>query len=495
MIEDRRKRGPNRRLDTWKEIASYFGRDERTVKRWEKDRGLPVLRLPGPHGSVYAFSDDLAQWMSTRSESRSKTERDESPGNQPQLFQPATEATSVANPINLPGPRAVTPATAVQTSQKKISIGTRSGWVLGLGLLVLSTSGLAVLYHRRALALIAESGQAGTHAATSSHVPTKQVQDLYLRGRYHWNKRTPADLKKALEYFRQATSIDPRYALAYVGMADCYNLLREFAAMPESEAYSRAIAAASTAIELDGNLAEAHNSLAFDMFYWSLDAAGAEREFRRALELNPNYALAHHWYATFLMALGRSREAVEQIEIAQRLDSSSTSTLADKGLILYYAGRPKEAVALLDQVAESEPEFLSTHRYLAFIHLLNGNFGKYLEEARKAALLSRDDTELAIVEAGEKELHAGASRNILRAILSEEKRLYSESRISPYRLAETSALLGDKQEALTYLRAACDRHDLALAGILADPPFNVLHGDAAYRDLVSQVGLPPPVGS
>jgi len=332
-------------------------------------------------------------------------------------------------------------------------------------------------------------------AAAKRHVAKAKEQDLYLKGRYFWNKRTPADLNRARDYFTQAIAIDSEYAEAYVGLADCYNLLREYSAMPESEAYPRAIAAAKKAIELDGSLAEAHTSLAFDTFYWSFDAAGAEREFRRALELNPNYELAHHWYATFLMALGRNREALEQIEIAQQLDSSSTSVLADKGLILYYAGRSEEAVALLKQVAETEPSFLSTHRYLAMIDLNSRNFREYLAEAKKAALLSGSHTELAIVEAGEKGLHAGGPRNMLQAILGEEKKLYSDGRISAYRLAETSALLGDKQGAITYLRAAHDRHDLALAGMLADPPFIPLHGDPSYRDLVSQVGLPLPVTS
>jgi len=499
MVEDRRKRGPNRRLDTWKEIASYFGRDERTVKRWEKDRGLPVRRLPGTHGGVYAYSDDLAQWMSIRSEGRLDLERNESTEIPPVLVQAVAEPTKESEQINLPDPGTVAPAPAFQAdhsnNNKKISIGARSGWALGLGLVMLSTSGLAVLYHKRVLTFIGTPSLDGTATATSSHVPTAQVQDLYLKGRYHWDKRTPADLQKALQYFKQATEMDPGYALAYVGLADCYNLMREYAAMPEDEAYPRAIAAATKAIELNSSLAGAHNSLAFDMFYWSFDAAGAEREFRKALELDPNYALAHHWYATFLMVLGRSREAVEQIEIAQRLDSSSTSTLADKGLILYYAGRTEEAVSLLKQVAETEPAFLSTHRYLAMVDLMSGDFAGYLAEARKAALLSKNDAELAIAEAGEKGLQAGGSRTMLQAVLTEQKQLYSEGRVSAYRLAETSALLGDKQEALSYLRAARDRHDLALAGILADPPFIALHGDAAYRELVSEVGLPPPVGS
>ena len=193
-----------------------------------------------------------------------------------------------------------------------------------------------------------------------------------MKGRYYWSKRTPAALNLALEYFTQAIASDPDYAQAYVGLADCYNLLREYSVMPEEKAYPKAIAAARKAVALDSSLAEAHNSLAFDLFYGSLDAAGAEREFQRALSLDPNCQLAHHWYATYLMTVGRSREALEQIEIAQQLNSSSTSILADKGLILYYAGRTDEAIALLKQIRETDPSFLSTHRYLALIDLTDG---------------------------------------------------------------------------------------------------------------------------
>src|SRR5208283_3087927 len=116
----------------------------------------------------------------------------------------------------------------------------------------------------------------GESRLATHHVPKAEAQELYLKGRYFWNKRTPADLEKARDYFTQAIVIDSEYAEAYVGLADSYNLLREFSAMPENEAYPRAIAAAKKAIELDGSLAEAHNSLAFDTFYWSFDAAGAE---------------------------------------------------------------------------------------------------------------------------------------------------------------------------------------------------------------------------
>lgn len=181
---------------------------------------------------------------------------------------------------------------------------------------------LVVVNQKRVIASLSKPNPGRPTGTAVRHVPNPAARDLYLKGRYYWNKRTPADLNMALDYFTQAIVSDPNYARAYVGTADCFNLLREFSVMPEEEAYPQAMAAARKAIELDGSLAEAHNSLAFGTYYWSMDAAGAEREFRQALGLDPNYALAHHWYATFLVSIGRNQEALNQIEMAQQLDSS-----------------------------------------------------------------------------------------------------------------------------------------------------------------------------
>ncbi len=493
MVEDRRKRGPNSRLDSWKEIASYFGRDERTVKRWEKERGLPVRRLPGARGGVYAFSDDLAQWMGTLAPANQDT-ASEGASNSAEVdaslakSSPSDQASAVAvldNPITLDSGVMSAEPEANGRSGKNLRL------VLTLGLVIVALVGSFVLLKRRRVSVSSENtGPSGISTTAKHHVPTAEAKDLYLKGRYFWTKRTPADLEKARDYFTQAITIDSEYAEAYVGLADSYNLLREYSAMPETEAYPLAIAAARKAIELDGSLAEAHNSLAFDTFYWSFDAVGAEREFRRALELNPNYALAHHWYATFLMTLGRSQEALQQIGIAQQLNPSSTAILADKALILYYDGKTDEATASLKQLSQADPSFLSTHRYLALIDLAAGKYEEYLAEARKAAALSKNDTERAIVDAAEHGLHAGGPQRMLESMLTVEKTVYAEGRIPAFRLAETSSLLGRRQDALYYLRVSRAQRESALANILVDPELKSLHDDPSYRELMMQVGFP-----
>ena len=163
----------------------------------------------------------------------------------------------------------------------------------------------------------------------------REAEDFYLKGRFYWNKRTPESLNQALEAFTQAIAHDPNYSDAYVGLADCYNLLREFSAMPGNEAYFKAFAAAKKAVELDQQSSEAHASLAFVTFFGMWDAADAEKEFRRAIELDPNNAKAHHWYATFLHALNRHEEALTEIELARKLAPDSPSILADKGELLW----------------------------------------------------------------------------------------------------------------------------------------------------------------
>ena len=241
----------------------------------------------------------------------------------------------------------------------------RRGWLIGALVLVAALAAtLGFTYYKQAsFRSVREDASAGKSLA-AGHTTSPEAKELYLKGRYEWDKRTPESLNKAVDYFTQAIVHDPNYAQAYVGLADCYNLLREFSAMPPEEAYPRALAAAKKAVELDDSSAEAHTSLAFATFYGSFDAAGAEREFQHALALNPNDARAHHWYATSLFAEGRYPEALSQIEIAQQLDPASTAILADKGLILLYAGPKEEGVALLKQLERTEPAFPSTYRYL-----------------------------------------------------------------------------------------------------------------------------------
>jgi DNA-binding winged helix-turn-helix (wHTH) protein/tetratricopeptide (TPR) repeat protein len=330
------------------------------------------------------------------------------------------------------------------------------------------------------------------HPSTPAHhVPNAEAEDLYLKGRYYWNKRTPDALNKALDYFTQAIVKDSNYAPAYVGLANCYNLLREYTAMPEDEAYPRALAAAKKAVELDDTLAEAHASLGFILFFWRWDPAGAEHEFQRALELDPNDVTAHHWYATTLSAAGREDEALVEIEKARKLDPTSASVLADKGVLLFNAGQTEQAIALLQQMEATEPEFSSPHRYLADIYLVTGNYLPYIAESRKTARLSQNAQGLAMAQSAEKGFARNGGPGLIEALLKTQKKFYQEGQLSPYRLAASYALLGQKQEALQYLQTTYDRHDASFLLIATDRALINLHKEPQYWELVARLGLRP----
>lgn len=322
------------------------------------------------------------------------------------------------------------------------------------------------------------------------HPANSQARDLYLQGRYYWSKRTPDDLHKAVDYFTQAIVHDPGYAEAYVGLADCYNLLREYAAMPASEAFPRARAAAAKAVELDPKSSQARASLAFAAFWGFWDADTSDREFRRAIELDPKNAIAHHWYATTLQELGRGPQALVEIERAQALDPGSRAILADKAVILDRLGQRKESANLLQQMEKSDPSFVSPHRYLKRLDLQNGDYRGYLAEQRQEAELTDDASALQIANASEKGFAAGGAQGMFEAQRSEEQKLFEEGKLDAYYLGETCALAGDKSAALKYLKLAFEQRSQEMPEIAFDPAFTSLRGEAAFRQLQAAMQLP-----
>ncbi len=458
----------DRRLNSWKSIGAYFERDERTVKRWEAQRGLPVHRVPGAGRSgVYAYTSELAEWLKTAdTQSPLSPLEDDSPM---ESSPPATPAPSTGS------------FTATVRHRKGLLLA------LAVGCLIFLAASLAT--HSRYFTAHPANATALPGGAKPSVSP--EAQELYLQGLYHWNKRTPEALNQALDDFTQSIVRDPNYAPAYVGLANCYNLLREYTLMPAKEAYPRAKAAAERAIALDDSLAEAHNALAFVDFYWSWDAPGAEYEFQRAIALDPNAVVAHHWYATFLMALGRSQEALAEIEKARKLDPQSSAILADKGLILYLAGQTSQAIALLKQIETTEPTFLSPHVYLAEIGLQTRDYKDYLQETKQTALLLRDERRLKIAAAGETGFAASGAPGMLRGMLAVQQDLYDQGNFDAYELGSTYCLLGENQRALNLLQLAVEKHEARDIAIRQDQNLQALHSDPAFRKLIAQVGLPP----
>ncbi len=392
------------------------------------------------------------------------------------------------------------PSVAVEAVvEAPAAINARRKWPYVLAAAALLLAGIygAKVYRQRRGALTT----AGVGAVASPSLSLSQgsahraanheAEEFYLRGRFYWNKRTPESLAQAVDSFTQAIVHDPGYSDAYVGLADCYNLMREYTLMPASEAYPRALAAAKKAVELDDHSSAAHASLAFVSFFGMWDAATADREFRRAIELDPNNANAHHWYATYLQAVRRLDESLREIDRAQALDPNSASILADKGMLLWRAGRREEGLRILRQLEQADPDSLSPHRYLKFACLEMGDYAGYLVEMKREALLLRDAALSAIAEAAEKGFAVHGVRGMLEGQLDQQKKAYDQGKLSPFYLAATYSRLGNTDAALKYLEACYERHDDEIINIATDPSLDNLHPLPAFQQLLAKVGLPP----
>jgi tetratricopeptide (TPR) repeat protein len=491
--------GAKKRLDSWKEIATFFGRDERTVKRWEKERGLPVYRVPGSaRGGVFAYAGELAEWLKVPTHNLEAVETPAAEAASP------SEDTDAAIPAadnvltiklpdhlsdNLSGdlsdhvPGNAPPA-ALRLVAPPSRLATARAFLWLVPLAVIACSFLIFSFTHREPRF--------KNALAAPHLPSPEAQDLYLKGRYYFEKRTPDDLNKAVDFFTQAIVHDPGYAAPYVGMADSYNLLREYSAMLPQEAFPRARAAASKAVELDPNSAEAHNSLAFASFWGFFDAATADREFKRAIELDATLPRAHHWYATYLIEVGRNQEALAEIERARQLDPSSTPIFADKGIILAAAGKTEEARTLLTQLAASQPDFVPPHRYLAEeIYYPEGNYPGYFAEMTTVARLRHDATAQHNLDLEKAAYASGGRRGFFQQRLKFAQEAFDRGTGTAFDLAAAYAALGQDNDALKYLDISYQRHDLMLTTLHTDRNFRQLHQDQQFRDLVAKVGLPP----
>ncbi len=326
------------------------------------------------------------------------------------------------------------------------------------------------------------------HALSFKPTADPAAHQLYLKGRYFWNKRTGDDLKKALDYFNQAIAADPKYALAYTGAAEAYVLLPIFAEGTPQESYPKAKEAAKKALELDDTLAEAHTSLAMAICYYDFDLAKATREFQRAIALDPSYATAHQWYGITLMALGRSDEAIAERKRAVELDPLSLINNVALGNTYRIARRYDGAIEQLRKTLEMEPGFYYTHWSLGRALEAKGALDAAIGEYQKARALNDDPWVLALLA------HAYAySGNKTEAvkILNQLKELSKQRYVSAYNFAIVYLGLGDKEEALHWLEKSYqDRAGDDILYIRGDSLLDPLRGDPRFEKLANQI-VPP----
>ena len=317
--------------------------------------------------------------------------------------------------------------------------------------------------------------------------PTENVEahQLYLQGRYFWNRRTGENLKKALSYFQQAVEKDPGYALAYAGISDSCTLIPVYGAGAPQDYYPRAKAAAEKALALDDMLGEAHTSLANVLFRY-FELAESAREFERSIELNPNYATAHQWYGRLmLLMLGQFDRAIAEVKRAVELDPVSPIIHADLGNIYTFARRYDEAIEQFRHTLELDPQFYWGHRQLGLALELKGDPGNAIAEYQKALQLSDDPRVLAFI--GHAEASTGRQSEA-RAMLVKLTEIAKTRYVSGYSFAVIHLALGEKDQALEWLeKDARERNGFEINFIKVDPCLDPLRGDPRFEALVSSV--------
>ncbi|MDA2935190.1 tetratricopeptide repeat protein, partial [Acidobacteria bacterium AH-259-D05] len=327
-----------------------------------------------------------------------------------------------------------------------------------------------------------------TEELTKQYTDNTEAYQAYLEGRYHWNKRTEEGFRNGIESFQQAIEEDPRYVLAYAGLADSYNMLGAYEIVPPSEAFPRAEAAALRALNLDETLAEAHTSLGMaKMSQWRWQEA--EREFQRAIELNPGYATAHHWYALYLWwGLGRHDEALAEFKRAQELDPLSLIINAGLGEKLRMAGRYDEAIEQARETLELEPNFVPAHQFLGLALTHKSLYEEAIAELEKAVSLS-----------GESPLYLGflgyvygvaGRKGEAERVLDQLQERSKQSYVSASSIAFIHMGLGRKDEAFDWLERSNQAQE-SLLTLKVDPIFDPLRDDPRFHDLLLRMNLEP----
>jgi len=602
--------GKDGRLDSWKAIADYLGRDVRSVQRWESERGLPVHRIPGSRsGGVFAYTAEIEAWLHGRSGGR-----DVHPQADPRLAasSPVEQPTAAENVE--PSPTAPEPEPASRTKPILASV------IAGLLAVALVGSYVVVAKHPKAAAsgplqsrpmlailpfanlsgdpsqdyfadglteeLITQVGrldpaELGVIARTSSmkykhtnkdvaeigrdlkvdyvlegsvrrekgvaritaqliqvqdqshlwaqsyqqsmeHVldvqrevaaavadkirvrllapqqaehedrhedagTLPQAYDNYLEGLYFSNQRSLQGLSEAANFFTRAVEIDPNYAAAYAGLAQCYTLLVLYGVDNPEELEHRARAAAAKAVSLDDSSAQAHVILAGTKVLFDFDWAGAESQFQRALTLNPNDALAHHWYANLYLAPeGRFQEAIAEMEVAQQLDPLSLIINTDLGYAYYLAGDDDAALTQFRKVLNMDPQFVPAHFDLSMLYVKHRKYDLAVREFALDLEQSGEGKQVPLIQqAYSRNGYAGVEQ----LVVSSNDRLGGDLRPSAITLAHANLFLGNTQRALSLLESACVKHEPGITYLKVDPSWSELRSNPQFQAIERRIGL------
>jgi tetratricopeptide (TPR) repeat protein len=531
------------RLESWKEIATYLRREVRTVQLWEKREGLPVHRhFHKRLSTVFAFRSEIESWKRQVSRTGGKQEaraevpyrpadritiyamplKSGTPNRESQLlsqeiFSRTISALEQTNPrqICIIGPN-LAPLEAQREFADRTSDGGKIDYVLGWSI---QDDGdgleLNVTLQYAASDVVAWSHTYRCRPSDFAELPSQIVQCLwlkvfsssaaisvttqrekttsreaYLKGRYFWNQRTEEGLRKAIHWFESGIREDPEFALPYSGLADSLTLLSFYEIVSPSEVMPAARRAAQKAINLDPNLAEAHASLADVFLHFDRDWQAADREYRRSIQCNPDYALGYHWYANLLSARGQHEAAHMSIMHALEINPVSIITLVWAGVTAHLAHHFDEAIRHYQSALELEPNFIWAHMYMAQALEQKGNFKQALGEFETTLQLAGGNN---CVKAMKAHTHAVAGdASSAREILDELKSAPSRQCMPSYDMAAAYAALGDSHQAVAWLNRACSERNMKLFTLSIDPRFDPLRRCPEFKDIVEQVGLGPP---
>lgn len=535
------------RLDSWKEIASYFGREVRTVQLWEKREGLPIHRhFHKQLGSVFAFRSELDAWRSQASAGSRVPQAEvvaapfntSKPiqGHKILRVQPLHEKTMsrhqsfcdamVAKTVQAleqvnPGQLIIDfPQPVLRANSHNlhcISEGCACDYVLNwdvqddggslrLNAELMSSENESVVWSRLFICQLSDLDEMCDYwadrivqcvwltiiSSPASRLADKRrekpgAREAYLRGRYFWNQRSGESLRKALQCFEAAVQENPDSALAYSGIADSLTLLSFYEIVPPSEAMPAARRAALRAIELDPDLAEAHASLADILFHFERDWQGADCEYRRAIQCNPGYALGYHWYANLLAAKGLHEAAHIAIMHALEIDPVSPIALVWAGVTCHLAHRFDEAIEQYKKALDLDPNFIWTHMYLAQALEQTGHFEEAIREFETTIKLAGGSNCVLAMEA-----HAYAiagDKTSARQILSRLKSSANRRCMPSYDIAATYAALGESGQMAVWLNRACDERNMKIFTLIQDPRFDRLRDRPEFKKVVDHVGL------
>jgi TolB-like protein/Flp pilus assembly protein TadD len=321
------------------------------------------------------------------------------------------------------------------------------------------------------------------------YTENEEAYKFYLQGRYYWNKRTADGIRKAIEQFQHAIDRDPNYALAHVGLADCYLVMENYAGTPTSEVLPKAKAATLRALQIDDSLAEAHVSLAMIHIH-SWQWGDSEAEFKRAIQLNPNYPTAHHWYSNLLTYMARFDEAMAEIKRAQELDPLSTVIAVNVARSYILRGDLDGAIAVCNNSLEIDPTFPQSHVFLALAYQRQERYSEAIEEAQKGVDLSkRGGVELGTL--GYCDAVAGKRSEAL-AIIRELEEKYARRESMGVYLAWIYAGIGDKDQSFAWLEKDFKNRTGTLAGQITELTIlDTLRSDPRYGNLLHRMGLRP----